>query len=224
MRRSCYGWFAGNRLVEPFLNVADSPRVEDFPVSLPCSDPTPASAVDPIRRIVEAFSRFGDRHYGENVTELQHALQSAHLARHAHEPDAIVLSCLLHDVGHLIHDLGEDVAQQGIDACHERIGADWLAEWYPEQIVEPIRQHVASKRYLCLREAGYRQGLSEASEISLQLQGGPMTEAEARQFESSPHCAACLTVRRYDDQAKVVGMQTDPLESYLPLMRRWLRA
>lgn len=191
-------------------------------MSIPSFEST--ATADPITRICQAFSRFGDRHYGENVTELQHALQSAQLARQAGEPDAIVLSCLLHDVGHLIHGLGEDVAEHGIDACHEQLGADWLAEWYPEQIVEPIRQHVASKRYLCLREPGYRQALSEASEMSLQLQGGPMTESEAQRFEQSPHCAACLTVRRYDDQAKVVGMQTAPLESYLPLLRQWLRS
>jgi phosphonate degradation associated HDIG domain protein len=193
-------------------------------MSTPNFEPTSAAAADPVTHIVGAFLRFGDRHYGENVTELQHALQSAHLARRASEPDAIVLSCLLHDVGHLIHELGEDVALHGIDACHERLGADWLAEWYPEQIVEPIRQHVASKRYLCLREPGYRQALSEASEKSLQLQGGPMTEAEAERFAESPHFAACLKVRRYDDQAKVVGMPTDPLESYLTLMQRWLRS
>ena len=38
-----------------------------------------------------------------------------------------MVAALLHDVGHLLHGLPEDVAEQGIDGRHERIGENWLA-------------------------------------------------------------------------------------------------
>ena len=155
------------------------------------------------------------------MTELEHALQTAEFARQYDEPDAIVLSCLLHDFGHMCHDLGEQIAQQGVDARHEELGADLLTGLFPDQILEPIRLHVAAKRYLCAKEPAYAGGLSESSALSLKLQGGPMTDAEARGFESHSHYRAAVQVRRYDDMGKVPGMQTASLESYRGLIEQF---
>ena len=74
-------------------------------------------------QIFSIFREYGNRHYGENVSELEHALQTAEFARQFGEADSIVLSCLLHDYGHMLHDLGEDIAQHGIDAMHEQDAA-----------------------------------------------------------------------------------------------------
>jgi predicted HD phosphohydrolase len=120
----------------------------------------PAEVVDEIERV---FSEKGHRSYGEHVTELQHGLQCATFATQAGENPFVVAACLLHDYGHLLHDLGEDIANQGVDARHERIGANRLQDWFPAEVVEPIRLHAASKRYLCWKEAAYFDGLSEAS-------------------------------------------------------------
>ena len=86
-----------------------------------------------------------------------------------------------------MHDLGEDIAQQGIDAQHEELGAKLLKGMFPEAILEPIRLHVAAKRYLCWKEPAYAEGLSASSALSLKLQGGPMTDSEATAFASLPH-------------------------------------
>lgn len=180
---------------------------------------TPAETVD---QILEVFNERGHRHYGENVSELEHALQTAEFAKQFGESDAVVLSCLLHDYGHLLHDLGEDIADQGIDAQHEELGAVLLRDLFPAEIVEPVRLHVAAKRYLCWREPHYRDGLSESSQRSLELQGGVMSDTEAAQFEAHPHYLAAVQVRRYDDMGKVQGMQTESLESYRPLIQRFL--
>lgn len=177
---------------------------------------------DAVERIFAVFNERGSRHYGENVSELEHALQTAEFARQFNEPDAVVLSCLLHDFGHMLHDLGEHVALQGIDAKHEELGALLLQDLFPEEILEPIRQHVAAKRYLCWKDPRYAAGLSESSVRSLGLQGGPMTDAEAAVFEARPHFAACVSLRRYDDMGKVPQMQTASLQSYEPLIRRFL--
>ena len=97
-----------------------------------------------------------------------------------------------------------------------------LKDLFPAEILEPIRQHVAAKRYLCAKIPAYVQGLSESSRLSLQLQGGPMTEAEAKSFEANPHLEACLKVRRCDDMGKVPAMKTAELESYRELIERFL--
>ncbi len=178
--------------------------------------------VDTIESIFTVFRERGNRQYGENVTELEHALQTAAFARQFNEPDAILVSCLLHDYGHLLHDLGEDIAQQGVDAQHEELGAKLLKGMFPEAILEPIRLHVAAKRYLCWKEPAYAEGLSASSALSLKLQGGPMTDSEATAFASLPHYHAAVLVRRYDDMGKVPGMQTASLESYRGLIEKFL--
>ena len=50
-----------------------------------------------IDQIFEVFQTLGNSHYGENVSELEHALQTAEFARQFDESDAVILSCLLHD-------------------------------------------------------------------------------------------------------------------------------
>lgn len=176
----------------------------------------------PVDQIFSIFREYGNRHYGENVSELEHALQTAEFARQFGESDSIVLSCLLHDYGHMLHDLGEDIAQHGIDARHEIIGATLLKDLFPEIILEPIRQHVAAKRYLCWKNPAYEAGLSESSRLSLQLQGGPMTDVEAQKFETNPHFIACIKVRYYDDMGKVPNMPTADLQNYRSLIEKYL--
>ena len=172
--------------------------------------------------IINAFRDRGDRSYGEDVTELEHAMQTAEFAKQFGEPDAIVLSCLLHDYGHMLHDLGEDIAHQGVYAQHEELGAKLLQGLFPEHILDPIRLHVAAKRYLCWKELNYIQGLSASSLLSLQLQGGPMSDLEATAFAALPHYQAAVQVRRYYDMGKVPGMKTASLESYRALIEKFL--
>jgi phosphonate degradation associated HDIG domain protein len=171
-----------------------------------------------VDQISTVFAEKGHRHYGENVSELEHALQTAAFARQFGESDAVVLACLLHDYGHLLHNLGETVANDGIDAQHEELGAELLQENFPPEIVEPVRLHVAAKRYLCGKDPKYLEGLSPSSQLSLQLQGGPMTADELREFESHPHFEAAVRVRRYDDMGKVPGMKTPGLDAYRELI------
>ena len=183
---------------------------------------TEITSLSPADQIFQVFREFGNRHYGENVSELEHALQTAEFATQSGESDSIVLSCLLHDYGHMLHDLGEDIAQHGIDAKHEENGATLLRDWFPEVILEPIRQHVAAKRYLCWKFPAYADGLSDSSRLSLRLQGGPMNDGEARKFETKPHFTASIKVRQYDDMGKIPAMQTADLESYRGLIEKYL--
>ena len=128
----------------------------------------------------------------------------------------------VHDYGHLCHHLGEDIAEHGVDARHECIGANRLRGLLVDEIVDAGRLHVAAKRYLCWKEPAYLEGLSDASRQSLRLQGGPMNDAEATEFEQEPHFKIAVRVRRYDDKGKVPGMNTPDLDSFRPLLEGFL--
>ena len=173
--------------------------------------------------VLDTYRKHGHLQYGESVTELQHALQSATFAQQAGEPPVVVAAALLHDYGHLCHQLGEDIADRGVDARHEHIGANRLRGLFVDEIVDASRLHVAAKRYLCHKNPEYFEGLSEASRKSLQLQGGPMTDSEAREFESEPHFELAVRVRRYDDLGKEPEMLTPDLDSFRPLLTKFLR-
>jgi len=167
---------------------------------------------------LDLFTRLGALHYGERVSQLDHALQTAHNAAVAGESEAMVAAALLHDIGHLLHSDGEDAAQRGIDTCHEAAGARWLAQGFGLAVSEPVRLHVAAKRYRTFFEPAYLQSLSAASLESLHLQGGPMTAQEAAAFAAHPHSAAALRLRTYDDLGKRDRAQIPPLAAYRPLL------
>ncbi|HKD55839.1 MAG TPA: HD domain-containing protein [Steroidobacteraceae bacterium] len=163
-------------------------------------------------------------YFGEQVSMREHALQSAHFARLDGASDALVLASLLHDIGHLLEELPEEIGEWTEDARHEQSGARWLAPRFDVSISEPVRLHVAAKRYLCATDATYLSRLSAASVHTLRLQGGPMSTGEAAQFEREPFAGEALHVRRWDDQGKVAGLETAALASYVPLIDRAARA
>lgn len=168
--------------------------------------------MDASHRILDIFAEGGGALYlGEKITQLEHALQTAHLAVGAEAPDSLVVAALLHDVGHLLHVPAHD--SDG-DAEHERLGGDWLARWFGPQVVEPVALHVLAKRYLCFKDSSYSAGLSVASRRSLILQGGDLTREEVVSFESSPFRMEALLLRQWDDRAKVVGCEVPGLADY----------
>lgn len=180
--------------------------------------PTLDSVVD---EVADLFRRGGDSLYGgEGVTQLEHGLQAAWLAEQAGASSELIVACLLHDVGHLLHDLPDNAPDQGIDDVHERLGAKWLRSRFPSSVLEPVRLHVESKRFLCATESEYLESLSEPSKMSLRLQGGPMSESECDMFRRGDHFNAAIQLRRWDDEAKVVGLTTPGLDHFRSHLRR----
>src|SRR5690349_10889305 len=134
--------------------------------------------MDVVDTIAGLFASRGQAlYFGEAVSEAEHALQAAHLAEREGAGDDLVAAALLHDIGHLLHGLGEDVADRGVDGRHEVAGHAWLARWFAPAVAEPVRLHVAAKRYLCATDPAYLARLSPASRQSLELQGGPFSPA-----------------------------------------------
>lgn len=171
--------------------------------------------MDMIDRIVSLFAEKGQAAYfGEAVTQTEHALQCAHLAERSGADSELIAASLLHDVGHLLHGQSEDSAARGHDGRHEEGGAAWLRHEFGPAVVDPIRLHVAAKRYLCAVEPDYHACLSSASQLSLRLQGGPYTAAEVDRFEREPWFRSAVAVRRWDDAAKIPGLAVPGLEHY----------
>jgi gamma-butyrobetaine dioxygenase len=169
------------------------------------------SGLDEIRA---AFARRGGETYGEGVSQLEHALQCALCAERDGAGPALIAATLLHDIGHLIHDLPQDIADRGIDTQHESLGSAWLSQHFGPDVTEPVRLHVAAKRYLAATEPGYFELLSPASVQSLQLQGGLMSREESARFAAQPFADDAIRLRRWDDEGKIVGMATPGLDHF----------
>tara|TARA_B100000427_G_C15243643_1_gene478965 strand:- start:76 stop:651 length:576 start_codon:yes stop_codon:yes gene_type:complete len=155
-----------------------------------------------------------DIQYGnEDVTQLEHALQCAELAEQHNLPNPTIAAALMHDIGHLLYEDGDPI-HKGKDGYHENLGADYLSNYFKEDVTIPIRAHVDSKRYLSSTEDGYYDSLSEASKLSLKVQGGPFTKEEAEEFIKKPFMKEAVEMRRFDDMAKVLNKKTPDLKHF----------
>lgn len=180
--------------------------------------PSPPAVFDEIAALFE--HRGSITFYGEGVSTTQHALQTAHFARTDGASAALTVAALLHDIGHLLQRAPDDLAGWTKDAHHEQVGARWLAQRFGADVSEPVRLHVAAKRYLCATDAGYLSRLSPASVVTLKLQGGPMSAGDVAGFEAEPFQGEAVRVRRWDDRGKVAGLPTPALSDYRALIER----
>ena len=169
-----------------------------------------------VEAIAELFAGPGARDYlGEAVTIGVHMRQAGALAEAAGAPAPLVAAALLHDVGHL---------RQETDDRHGAAGARWLSQWFGEAVTEPVRLHVAAKRYLCAAEPGYFGLLSPESVRTLALQGGPMTPEQAAAFEALPFARDAVAVRRWDDEAKDPAVTPPAFAHFRPLLGGLVRS
>ena len=170
--------------------------------------------------VMELFATRGqDAYFGEELSILEHSLQTAWLAREADSADNLMVAALVHDIGHLLHGMSEDIAAHGFDGRHEAIGAEWLRIRFGPAVSEPVRLHVDAKRYLCRVEPEYRTKLSASSIQSLELQGGPLDDDEVREFELNPWFRDAVALRHWDDLAKDPGLRVPGLGAYVDLLR-----
>jgi predicted HD phosphohydrolase len=170
---------------------------------------------------LSALRQHGERGYiGEPVSQLEHALQCAALARDAHAAPHEILAALFHDIGHLVAPPGA-AEMDGLGVLdHEHVGERFLASLgVAKSVCSLVASHVEAKRYLAHRKAGYYAALSDASRGTLRFQGGPMSESEACSFEAGPESAAKLRLRIWDEAAKRADFSAPGLDTYLTLLR-----
>ena len=174
--------------------------------------------------LLDLIDRLGHVPYGTaQLSEYDHAVQCADLARTAGADDALVVAALLHDIGHLVVKAAMGEAALGIDNKHEAVGAVFLAPLFPAAVTEPIRLHVAAKRYLAATDTTYRNALSPAAARSLARQGGAFTPEQCEAFEALAFHAEAVQLRRWDDLAMVPEHVPAELRDFADVMQRCLR-
>jgi phosphonate degradation associated HDIG domain protein len=166
--------------------------------------------------ICALYETHGGRMYsGEPVTQLEHALQTAHLAEQSGADDELVTACLLHDLGHLLNEQGDTPTLRGIDDTHQYFALPFLRGLFPDAVLDAIKLHVDAKRYLCRANDGYWAKLSDDSKRSLELQGGVFEPAQAAAFLLQPGARDAVMLRQWDDLAKQADWQTPTLAHFM---------
>ncbi len=170
------------------------------------------------------FARHGHAQYsGEPVTQLEHALQTAHFAEQSGADDALVTACLLHDLGHLLADQGETPTLRGIDDRHQYHALPFLRSMLPDAVLDAIRLHVDAKRYLCAANPGYHARLSDDSKRSLALQGGVFSADAAAAFLQRRGARDAVLLRQWDDLAKQPQLATPSLAHFMTRASRCIQ-
>tara|TARA_B100002052_G_scaffold181491_1_gene165284 strand:- start:818 stop:1354 length:537 start_codon:yes stop_codon:yes gene_type:complete len=169
-------------------------------------------------KILSNFKNNKSLYIGEKLTIPEHMIQSAMLAEKSKSKDDIVCSCLLHDYGHFLIENPDNLVKIKKDGEHENIGYEYLKKFFKKEVVEPIRYHVLAKRYLA-RNKKYFNFLSEASKISLKLQGGLLSDKESREFKKKKYFKNSILVRKFDEAAKKTNIKMKSIDSYLSLLK-----
>ena len=183
-------------------------------------------ASDRQQEIIDIFERHGSIVYGEKCSVLSHSIQSGLIAKEWGYDEELILGAFLHDIGHLCpleqdETSFERMGEYGIDA-HDKLGGDFLrSKGFSERIVAVVKNHVPSKRYLCLRDKSYHSQLSDASKKTLEYQGGVMTEEEAVRFEKDPYFEDSIRIRQVDEAAKEQDFEVQ--EAHWGYLRELLR-
>ena len=170
-----------------------------------------------VEKIISNFVNNKSLYIGEKVTMAEHMIQSAMLAEKNKSSSSLICASLLHDYGHFILDNPDKLVNQKEDGKHEDVAYRYLKKYFKKNVVEPIKNHVKAKRYL-VRSQKYYQILSQASKVSLHLQGGVMNEGEAEEFEKEKFFDDAIKLRKFDEAAKKTGIKMKNINDYKNLL------
>ena len=170
-----------------------------------------------IDQIISSYSNNKSLYIGEKVTITEHMIQTAMLAEKNNCSSSLICSSLLHDYGHFILENPDDLVSKRKDGKHEDVGYEFLKKYFVKNVVEPIKYHVKAKRYL-VRDEKYYQALSEASKVSLKLQGGIMNDKEAKEFEGNEFFEDSIKLRKFDEGAKKTDLKIKSINEYKNLL------
>lgn len=181
------------------------------------------SKVDELLAALEASENM--EYFGEPVSQLQHALQAAQCARDAKTDDEMIVAALLHDIGHIISSESAHRHEQVGVIDHDAQGEEYLRKLgFSRRVIALVGGHVNAKRYLVATNPAYSKALSEASAVTLELQGGPMSSEEAEAFAKDPLFHSMLQLRGWDERAKEPGRVVTSLDEYRRTILRVLGA
>ena len=168
-------------------------------------------------KIISNFNNNKSLYIGEKITMSDHMIQTAMLAEKSKCNKDLICSCLLHDYGHFILEDPERLVKENLDGEHEDIGYEYLKSVFKKEIVEPIKYHVQAKRYLA-KDKKYFDLLSEASKVSLKLQGGVLNNKECNKFEKQKYFKSTILLRKFDEAAKRIDIKMKSIYDYQKLL------
>jgi phosphonate degradation associated HDIG domain protein len=180
-----------------------------------------AEAIKIADEILTLYKMYGNQDYiGEPVSQIEHMCQCAQLAESENYDYEVILAAFFHDIGHLCEHIMEvDYMEDYGIVDHEKIGADYLKrKGFSKKITKLIGSHVGAKRYLTFKYPSYYEQLSAASKGTLNFQGGPMNEKEAKDFEKDGWFSLYITLRGWDEKAKREHVPLPDLERYRTMM------
>lgn len=165
--------------------------------------------------ITKLYQEYGNSKYmiGEDITQVQHALQAAHIAKTCNAPPHIIIAMLLHDIGQLLgQDKCHNIAIEKLHRSHDDIGAKWMKKNNLPQCVYDVAQyHTLAKVILCDQDPSYLSKLSPASQESYNIQKQKYSSWHNLSSETLEIVLAC---RRIDDIAKVSDYTPGSIDSY----------
>jgi predicted HD phosphohydrolase len=159
-------------------------------------------------------SSVGEEYLGEDITLVEHMIQCGELAIGAGAPDWLVVAALLHDIGHMLVTDAHAAQDAGVDLHHDEVGAEWIANRFPENVFEAVRLHVDAKRYLVSTDPSYIEKLSDASRQTFEIQGAGMDADEIAIFRSLPYSDEAIQLRLWDDLGKIRGASTLTIKDF----------
>ena len=167
--------------------------------------------------IISSYLNNKSLYIGEKVTMTEHMIQTAMLAEKNNSSSNLVCASLPHDYGHFILENPDDLVKNKKDGRHEELGYEFLKKYFVKDVVKPIKYHVKAKKYLA-RNKRYFSTLSEASKVSLKLQGGIMSNSEAKEFENNKFFKNSIKLRKFDETAKKKGLKIKSIHEYKNLL------
>ena len=170
-----------------------------------------------VEKVISNFLNNKTLYIGEKITISEHMIQSAMIAENTKSSTSLICSCLLHDYGHFLLENPDELVKKNEDGKHEDIGYEYLKKFFKKDVVEPIKYHVLAKRYLA-RNTKYFNSLSNASKISLKLQGGILNIKESKQFEKKDFFKNSIKLRKFDEVAKRTDIKMKSIIEYKNLL------
>ena len=174
-----------------------------------------------VEKVISNFLNNKTLYIGEKITISEHMIQSAMIAENTKSSTSLICSCLLHDYGHFLLENPDELVKKNEDGKHEDIGYEYLKKFFKKDVVEPIKYHVKAKRYLA-RKKKYFNSLSDASKISLKLQGGVLKNDESKEFKKNSFFKNSIKLRMFDESAKRTDIKIKSIFEYKKLMNLYL--
>lgn len=174
-----------------------------------------------MQEITLLFNKYGNERYliSEEITQKNHALQSAWIAKMCHAPEEVIIALLLHDIGQLTHkELAGNTSF--LHARHDELGGLWLfCHDFPDSVIDFAKYHTIAKIELCELDSTYFESLSKASQESYLIQKQKYVNSSLyTSFKKHPLYEDFLAMRLCDDLAK----STDPaLLSLIPSLQEY---